>query len=1031
MPGVSSLLAQAPGCPDVNAGIDQHLDCTTGCTTLSASIFQSGETSDYTVSSIPYAPPFPFTGGTQIFINIDDQWTNVINLPFNFCFYGNMYNQVIIGTNGVISFDLSYANNWCEWSFSAPIPTQGPPPAGIYNNSINGAYHDIDPNVSIFTPVFPFFTYPSNINYAVLGTAPCRTFVVNFSTVRHYQCNNLETTQQIVLYETTNAIEVYIKDKPTCTTWNAGNAVIGLQNIDGTKGITPPGRNTGPWSTTNEAWRFMPSGPPNWTFTWYDASGNVLGHNLSINVCPSGTSTYTAEGVYRACDGSTVVVRDDVTVNIAGGFTSSFTKTDESCAGCDGSVTVSVSGGTPPFSYDIGNGPQPSRNFTGLCAGAYSLTVMDAANCSGILNVTIAPTSAITVAESSTDETCFGFNDGTITLSASGGASPYLYDIGFGAPNNTGTFTALPPNTYNYSVTDATGCFATGTLIIDAAQVCCTMSNTVSSVNPSCNASCDGSITLTENQGMAPVQFSIDNGATFQSAGFFSGLCAGSYHILIEDALDCQFTAQITLTEPAPVSVSASVVNATCGCDGAITVTATGGGGAPYQYSIDNGNTFQSATLFSNVCPGSYSVVSADATGCRGTATAVVTSSSGLAITSVSTVNPSCPQSCDASLTITATGAQQYSIDNGATFQILNTFANLCSGSYPIVVTDGGNCRVIDNIILTAPPVITLSLTAADASCNAGCNGLLEGTAAGGTPPYYYSIDNGVNFQTGSQFNGLCAGSYDMLVADNNNCTAAASAIVNEPSSFNISLAVADVSCPQQCDGTVEITATGGTAPFTFSLPGKVPTTASPIRALCAGDFQLTVSDANNCSAIYPFTVAEPPLLTVNAGADMTVPLGESVTLHPVVSDTSLVATPRWTPPDGLNCTICLDNMATPLQTTLYTLMIEDVNGCLYSDDVKITVTSEPLVNIPNAFSPNGDRMNDVFLITGREISFIHFMVFNRWGEKLFETTDLSAGWDGTYRGKSLQPGVYAYLAEVTYLSGERDIFKGSITLVR
>ena len=121
------------------------------------------------------------------------------------------------------------ATTFCEWSFSASIPAPGPPPSGIYNNSINGAYHDIDPSVG-------WTGAACDINYAVLGTAPCRTFVVNYYEIPHYDpnifvapCNSLETTQQIVLYETTNAIEVYISNKPTCNSWNNGNAVI----IDG------------------------------------------------------------------------------------------------------------------------------------------------------------------------------------------------------------------------------------------------------------------------------------------------------------------------------------------------------------------------------------------------------------------------------------------------------------------------------------------------------------------------------------------------------------------------------------------------------------------------------------------------------------------------------------------------------------------------------------------------------------------------------------------------------------------------------
>ena len=121
--------AQSPGCPSVDAGNDQSHNCSSNCVTLTATAFQTGGTSDYTVSSIPYVPPFPFTGGTQLFLGIDDEFSPAIPLPFTFCFYDNSYNQVVVGTNGVLTFDLSVATGFCEWDFFAPIPTPGPPPS--------------------------------------------------------------------------------------------------------------------------------------------------------------------------------------------------------------------------------------------------------------------------------------------------------------------------------------------------------------------------------------------------------------------------------------------------------------------------------------------------------------------------------------------------------------------------------------------------------------------------------------------------------------------------------------------------------------------------------------------------------------------------------------------------------------------------------------------------------------------------------------------------------------------------------------
>ena len=197
----------------------------------------------------------------------------------------------------MISFDLINASGACAWAFNNPIPTNNIT-AVPYPNSINGAYHDIDPSVY------------GDINYAVLGNFPCRTFVINFDSVAHFSCNNLSTTQQIVLYETTNVIEVYIENKPTCSTWNSGNALIGIQDPTATIAYVPPNRNTGPWSANQEAWRFTPNGTPNYSINWYDNSGILVGQGDTITVCPSENTIYEAEIIYTNCNQSQVIEND-------------------------------------------------------------------------------------------------------------------------------------------------------------------------------------------------------------------------------------------------------------------------------------------------------------------------------------------------------------------------------------------------------------------------------------------------------------------------------------------------------------------------------------------------------------------------------------------------------------------------------------------------------------------------------------------------------------------------------------------------
>ena len=298
------LFGQAPGCPNIQVD-NETVTCDAPCVDLIATFLETGATTEYEVDSIEYNPPYPFDGGTIAFLGTDDFFTDIITVPFDFCFYGNTYNQLVIGANGLITFDISLATQSSGYAFSASIPS-APTLVNPYENSINGAFLDIDPSIG------------GDINYATLGTAPCRTFVVNFNEVPSFSCNDLLVTQQIVIYETTNAIEVYIQDKPTCTTWNSGNAVIGIQNIGATQGLCPPNRNTGSWAASQEAWRFTPSGTPNYIVEWFDINGNSLLLGDTLNICTQTQENYTAEITYTNCNGSSVTESITSTVFIDG-----------------------------------------------------------------------------------------------------------------------------------------------------------------------------------------------------------------------------------------------------------------------------------------------------------------------------------------------------------------------------------------------------------------------------------------------------------------------------------------------------------------------------------------------------------------------------------------------------------------------------------------------------------------------------------------------------------------------------------------
>ncbi len=373
-----SFTSQAQDLPflNLNAGPDVTIPCGTGgCTDLTANFKEIFETDNetYTVESIPYNPPFPFDNlANPLNPNIDDAWSEVDQLPFDFCFFGNLEQEFQVGSNGVIRFDVDPNDTGAgsnDWSFSDDLPNNADDALGEAN--VFTPVHDIDPAAST----------TEEIGYEVIGNFPNRVLVVSYFEVPLFSstCNSLLATQMVVFYEFSNTVEVYIRDKPTCPSWQNGVAAIGIQNNDGTVAYVPPGRNTSdsPWTTSNEAWRFSPDGDPSYVFEWLDESGTVIGTDPTINVCPpTSVATYTARVTYtNSCNGETVVYTDDVVVTNEGGFTVDLGEDQTFCDVDEYEIVPELTGDTTNATYLWSPGGETTPTITVSTSGTYSVEV--------------------------------------------------------------------------------------------------------------------------------------------------------------------------------------------------------------------------------------------------------------------------------------------------------------------------------------------------------------------------------------------------------------------------------------------------------------------------------------------------------------------------------------------------------------------------------------------------------------------------------------------------------------------------------
>jgi hypothetical protein len=611
--------------------------------------------------------------------------------------------------------------------------------------------------------------------------------------------------------------------------------------------------------------------------------------------------------------------------------------------GNGGTINLTPSGGTPPFSYSwrdnttnavIATTEDASFTLGSLLSNTYTVTITDSRGCIGSRTtpVIIQPAQLVSTAIK-TDVTCFGASNGSVNLTVTGGTSPYLYSWSNGA--TTEDLISRPPGLYSVTVTDANGCTTnTSATIIQPAQL--TLSQGTSS-HVLCNGQANGSVTLNATGGTGVYEYSRD-GITWQPSSTISSLNATSHTLRVRDQNLCINQIIVTITQPPVLTASVgSIQGATCGQSNGSASSLANGGTGTYSFAWRNGlnQVVSTAPTLVNVPGGTYSVTVTDQNGCTDFEDAAIPSPDGPQATINSTTPTRCSDSNDGRATITVSqGQAPYTIvwNNGETG--LNPVALRPGiGINIVTITDATGCITSQVVNVPSPPTLEATPPVIQqATCPAGTNGSIQTLGAGGTAPYTYAWNTGA---TTSLLNNIGAGTYSLTIRDANNCTITESITLSDKPAITVQT-VSEVApaCAGRSDGSISVNAMGGNG--TFSYAWNTGATGSTLASIGAGTYTVTATDVLGCTSQRTFVFADPPPLSLDLGPDRKICVGGILTIASPENAASYV----WSSSNGFSSTL---KQVTLTQAGDYTLRIVNANGCLAEDTFTLTTATDLL----------------------------------------------------------------------------------------
>jgi gliding motility-associated-like protein len=853
-----------------------------------------------------------------------------------------------------------------------------------------------------------------------------------------------------------------------CSSTTSANAVVNSQPVTPTAPIV--GSITQPTcsvSTGSVSLSGLPSGT--WTIT-ASPDGQTLnssGTTASFSGLSTGTYSFTvtnSDACTSAASASAVINTQPASpaTPIVG------TINQPTCVSPTGSVQLSglPASGTWTVTANPGGlmttSSGTTTNFNGLAAGTdYSFTVTNDQGCTSPISTSATinavpglPTTPII--GSITQPTC-SVSTGSVTINGlpSSGSWDLTMNPGNVLTNGSGSSILIPnltAGTYTFTVTNDLGCSSTtsANAVVNSQPVTPIAPIVGSITQPTCSVS-TGSVSLSGLPSGTWTITASPGGQTLNASGTtadFLGLSAGTYSFTVTNSEACTSAASasaVITTQPASPTtpIIGTITQPSCvSPTGSVQLSGLPASGTWEIESIPGGliltNSGTSATFNGLAAGTDYSFTVTNDQGCTSSISTIASINSvpgapGQAVIG-SVDQPTCAVPTG-SFTISSPvgGNYEYSV-NGGSFQIDPTFSGLVPGDYTITVFDNvSGCSTVSSLpvtinVISGAPVVTL-VQSNSVVCFGDSNGSITISVTGGLAPYTYSWSP--NAGNSDMIENLVTGSYTVEVLDDSGCSTTATFDVGSPAEMNVNGISSNVICGIS-EGAITTAVSGGVSPYDYLWSPSSETTSS-ISGLATGNYSVLVTDDNGCTATESFVVGTTGSLSVTVDPNYAlIDLGTGVQLN-----ASGGTTYSWTPVAGLSCVDCSDPIASPSTSTVYYVSSVDGNGCSGTDTVFVQIKlSCGDLFVPTIFSPNevGPDANNKLCVYGTQscIEELLFQVYDRWGEKVFETTDITKCWDGTYRGKLMNSGIFVYRLYVKLYNQTEEInISGNTTLVR